>query len=123
VLVRSIERSLRLRWRDVVALEATLADVSAAMGEPLVHPETTRLLDALRDAVLRLHGDVAEMGIEVVLPTDSEGQLEWVRESIDWDVLRPAPKEKHAREWMHETERKELEAFEREQAEQLRGRS
>jgi hypothetical protein len=44
-------------------------------------------------------------------------------ERFDWDLLRDTGDQKTPREWMHDAQYEELEAWEREQAESLRGGS
>jgi hypothetical protein len=112
-----IEEALTFRWRDVLGYEAVFDEMAQAMGEPLIHRAVRELLDGLRDSVLRLTLDTQCLDEEFQLPEEPGEHGGMLRESIDWQVIHGAPKEKHAREWMHPSRQEELEAWERGQAE------
>lgn len=112
--------ALSLRWRDVRATEAAFARLTSIMGEELIHAETKRLLEGLREHTLRLRDEMVAFGEACDLPSEFGDHIAYVQESIDWPAVQVVPPEKHAREWMAESQRQELEAWERQQAEQLR---
>src|SRR5204863_9883909 len=107
----------------VLAMDETFGELRSAMGEEMMHLDIRKLLDALHEHVLRLHMQLVESGDGFELPEVPGDQITSFHNAFDWDALRDVPKEKHAREWMHEKQREELEAWEAEQAESLRGRS
>jgi hypothetical protein len=115
-----VEEAVSLRWRDVLGYEAVFDDLETALGERLIHKATRERLAWFREHVLRLADQVAEWDAEFELPADSGEHGSVLREQIDWEAIRGVPKEKHAREWMPESQRVGLEEWEREQAEALR---
>ncbi|MEO8538150.1 MAG: hypothetical protein ABI577_00300, partial [bacterium] len=119
----SVEEALALRWWDVLSMESVFDDIEAAIGEPLMHQESAALLDGLRDAIFKLAEEVSIFDEEFSLTGASGDHIDTLRLAVDWDAIRGTPKEKHAREWMHEKQRQELETWEREQSEELRNRS
>jgi hypothetical protein len=120
--LKSIEESLTFRWKDALGIEAVFDDLAKTMGEAVMHQTARRLLDGVRDSVLRLTREVESFDEDFQLPGEPGEHGAVLRNAIDWDAIRGAPPVKHAREWMYGQQAAELEAWEREQAEELRAR-
>ena len=120
--LEDIEEGLTCRWRVVLGYEAVFEKLAQGMGEPLIHHAVRELLDGLRESVLRLTRDIQCLDEEFQLPDERGEHGAAMRESIDWEVIRGTSAVKHAREWMHPQQAEELQGWEREQVQELRGR-
>ena len=87
------------------------------MGTSVQHHGLTKLIEGLREGVLKLHAQMEGQGYRVELLPELDGSANFTDGAFKLDVLREMPPEKHPREWMHEQARAELEDWEREQSE------
>ena len=117
---RDLIRSISFRWNDLKAFDEVFGELASALGEEMMHFEVRQFLNGYREAVTRMRSELEADGDSFDLLGPREGQGDLIREAFDWEAIRPAPKDKHAREWMHAQQQEELETWEREQASMLR---
>ncbi len=123
-LVETLVRDLCMRWREVLAMEGLFAEAQRLLGAEVAHGHNRRLLSGLRGGLLEIQEAMAERGHAFEFPADPGDARERLQNYFDPAALRdPGGDQRTAREWMHEKQYAELEAWEREQAEMLRGGS
>jgi hypothetical protein len=117
---QDLMRSISFRWNDLLAFDEVFGELKGLLGEDMMHFEVRQFLTGFREAIVRMRSDLESNGEPFELAGPREGQGDLIRDAFDWEAIRPAPKDKHAREWMHPQQAEELEAWEHEQAEGLR---
>jgi hypothetical protein len=119
-LRRDLIRSISFRWNDLLVLDEVFEELERALGEEMMYFEVRQFLDGYRQALVRMRSALESDGEAFELAGPHEGQANLIREAFDWSVIRPAPEDKHPREWMHPQQAEELQSWERVQADTLR---
>ena len=122
-LTGEVRHGVEIRWRNLRAYEDGFAMASAALGVTIAHPDLTKAMEAIRTKVLDLHAALQRFE-RFELPEPGEREREMVRGFWDLEVLREKGDGRSSeRSSMWQSQREELEAWEREQAELLRSGS
>ncbi|HXU24353.1 MAG TPA: hypothetical protein VN697_10020, partial [Tepidiformaceae bacterium] len=87
-LAFELRRTLDLRWRDLLALRAVLAELGDLFGEPMVHHMLATPLDLIEAKVLELYEALCRRGERLPLPERDEQRIALYRGWVRWDDLR-----------------------------------
>lgn len=109
-----LRSGVETRWRALLAYEEGLAAASRALRVTIAHLNMTKAMDAVRTKVLDLH-EALQRFVPFELPEALEREREMVRSFWDMDVLREKDERASGRPPMWQSQRQELEAWEREQ--------
>jgi len=87
-LAFELRRTVELRWRDVLALRAVLAEIADLFGEPMVHHQLATPLELIEAKVLELYEGLCRRGERFPLPGRDAERISLFRGWVRWDDMR-----------------------------------
>ena len=123
-LAFELRRTLDLRWRDVLAQRAILAEIGDLFGEPMVHHMLATPLGLIEAKVLELYEELCRRGERFPLPGPDEERIALYREWVRWDDLKApeSPGQPFATQhWMTPQMQEQIDALEARLADELHG--
>ena len=122
-LAFELRRTVELRWRDLLALRAVLAELGDLFGEPMVHHMLATPLDLIEAKVLELYEALCRRGERFPLPDRDEVRIALYHDWVRWDDMR-APESPSqpavTQRWMTPQVQEQLDALEARLADELR---
>jgi len=123
-LAFELRRTVELRWRDLLAHRAILAEIGDLFGEPMVHIMLATPLDLIEAKVLELYEELCRRGERFPLPGRDEERIALYRDWVRWDDMR-APETpgqpSTTQRWMTPQMQEQMDALEGRLAAELRG--
>ena len=123
-LAFELRRTVELRWRDVLALRAVLAEIGELFGEPMVHHALAAPLELIEAKVLELYEGLCRRGERFPLPGRDEERIALFRGWVRWEDMRApetAGQPSTTQPWMPPQMQEQLDALEARLADELRG--
>jgi len=121
-LAFELRRTVELRWRDVLALRAVLAEIADLFGEPMVHHVLASPLELIEAKVLELYEGLCRRGERFPLPGRDEERIALFRGWVRWEDMRSseAPGQPSTMQpWMAPQMQEQLDALEARLANEL----